>query len=144
MDENTSTDYVTNHSLYNDEPAKNHTIGNCKELDDYGKYIVNVSNKILIIYPWVIIIFGTISNILSIIILTRKKLRKSSTFFYLACLSLIDMLVLYTFCINFISYYHLEIDLQSKHVVLCKLFSFCIYYLPQYSAWTCAAVSIKF
>jgi hypothetical protein len=142
MDESTSTEYVTNHSLYNTEPVMNRTIMNCTELDDYGKYIVNVSNKILIVYPWVIIIFGTISNILSIIILTRKKLRKSSTFFYLACLSAIDMLVLYTFCINFISYYHLSIDLQSKHVVLCKLFSFCIYFLPQYSAWTCAAVSI--
>lgn len=134
------TEYVTNHSVYNTQ-IKNLT-ASCRELDDYGKYIVNVSNRILIVYPWIMIIFGTISNILSIVILTRKKLRTSSTFFYLACLSAIDILVLYTFCFNFISYYHLKIDLQSKHVILCKLFSFCIYFLPQYSAWTCAAVSI--
>lgn len=114
----------------------------CYQLDDYGQYILNVSNTILIVYPWIMIIFGTISNVLSIIVLTRQKLRKSSTFFYLACLSAIDLCVVYTFCINFITYYHLNIDLQMKHVILCKLFAFCIYFLPQYSAWTCAAVSI--
>jgi hypothetical protein len=114
----------------------------CNELDEYGKHILYISNQILIIYPWIMIIFGTISNILSIIVLTRKKLRKSSTFFYLACLSAIDLTVVYLFCINFITYYHLNIDLQSKHVILCKFFAFSIYFLPQYSAWTCAAVSI--
>ena len=134
MDE-TSTDYITNHSYYQSGVG-------CNQLDDYGKKIVQASNKFLIIYPWVMIIFGTLSNTLSIIILTRKKLRKSSTFFYLACLAAIDILVLQTFCINFISHYHFGIELQSQHVVLCKLFAFCIYFLPQYSAWTCAAVSI--
>jgi hypothetical protein len=115
---------------------------NCTELTLNGHYYLNVSNRLLIVIPWILIIFGTIGNIISIIVLIQPKLRKYSTFFYLACLSAVDLIVLYTFCINFISHYYFRVDLQSKHVALCKLFAFCIYYLPQFSAWTCVAVSL--
>ncbi len=115
---------------------------NCSELTAYGKYYLNISNGLLFVYPWILIVFGTIGNTLSLIILTCKKLRKYSTFVYLACLTVVDLIVLYTFCINFISFYFFRVDLQSKHDVLCKLFAFCIYFLPQLSAWTCAMVSL--
>ena len=120
----------------------NNVVLNCMKLSNNEKTLVNISDTILTIYPWVMLIFGTISNTLSISVLTRPKLRKLSTFFYLAYLSAIDLLNLYTFCINFIFLYNFDIDLQAKHPILCKVYAFLIYFLPQYSAWTCVAVSI--
>lgn len=106
------------------------------------KFLLELTDTILIVYPWIMIIFGTLSNTISFIVLTKPKLRKSSTFFYLSCLSVIDLIQLYTFCVNFIFLYQFKIDIQLEHVILCKLYSFLIYFLPQFSAWTCVAVSL--
>jgi hypothetical protein len=68
-------------------------------------------------------------------------MRRYSTFCYLACLALVDIGVIITFCVNFISLYHFDYDIQNVSF-LCKLFAFCIYFLPQYSSWILVAVSI--
>lgn len=88
------------------------------------------------------IIFGSISNPITFIVLTRPKLRKSSTFFYLSCLSIIDLALLHTFCINLLLVHNFGIDLQNESIIFCKLYSFLIYFLPHFSAWTCVAVSL--
>jgi hypothetical protein len=106
------------------------------------KYLIDLTNSILVYYPWIYFLAGTVTNLLSFTVLTRPQLKKSSTFFYLSCLSIIDLFQLYTFCINFIFFYQFNIDLQQKHIILCKLFSFLVYFLPQFSAWTVAAVSL--
>nr|QVK45801.1 G protein-coupled receptor [Proales similis] len=115
------------------------------QLADNGsrtQWLIEFTNHILVIYPWVMVLFGTVTNTISFYVLTRPKLKKSSTFFYLACLSIIDMLTLFTFCFNFILYYQFNVDIQLVHVSICKLFSFLIYFLPQLSAWTCTVVSL--
>lgn len=68
-------------------------------------------------------------------------MRRYSTFCYLACLALVDIGVIITFCVNFISSYHFNHDIQDGPFA-CKLFAFCIYFLPQYSSWILVAVSI--
>jgi hypothetical protein len=68
-------------------------------------------------------------------------MRRYSTFCYLACLALVDLGVIITFCINFISLYHFNNDIQNEPFA-CKLFAFSIYFLPQYSSWILVAVSI--
>ncbi len=103
--------------------------------------IIKMINQILLIYPWIMILIGTISNILSFLVFTRPKLRKSSTFFYLSCLCIVDLLTLYTFCINFIGLYLFTIDIQLLNPVLCRIYSFLVYFLPQLSGWIVAAVS---
>ncbi len=103
--------------------------------------IITIIKKILFIYPWIMIIIGTTSNILSFVVFTRPKLKKSSTFFYLSCLCIVDLLTVYTFCINFISLYQFNIDIQLLNTVLCRVYSFLIYFLPQLSGWIVAAVS---
>ena len=44
----------------------------------------------------ILLAVGTVGNVLSILVLTRKKLRKITTMFYLAVLALADLAVLYT------------------------------------------------
>jgi hypothetical protein len=96
---------------------------------------------ILKIFPLLILIFGSFGNILSFCVLLRANMRRYSTFCYLACLALVDIGVIITFCVNFISLYHFNNDIQHGPFA-CKLFAFCIYFLPQYSSWILVAVSI--
>ena len=96
---------------------------------------------ILKIYPVLILILGSLGNFLSFCVLLRAAMRRYSTFCYLACLALVDLGVIITFCVNFISLYHFNYDIQDE-AFPCKLFAFCIYFLPQYSSWILVAVSI--
>jgi hypothetical protein len=96
---------------------------------------------ILKIYPVLIFLFGSFGNLLSFCVLIRAAMRRYSTFCYLACLALVDLGVILTFCINFISLYHFDYDIQDEPFP-CKLFAFSIYFLPQYSSWILVAVSI--
>jgi hypothetical protein len=87
------------------------------------------------------LIFGSLGNLLSFCVLLRANMRRYSTFCYLACLALVDLFVIITFCTNFISLYHFNNDIQDEQFA-CKLFAFSIYFLPQYSSWILVAVSI--
>jgi hypothetical protein len=97
---------------------------------------------LLRIYPILFLFVGTVGNLLSVYVVLRSKLRRYSTFIYLAFLSIIDLIVLYTFSINFILHAWFNIDLQHVSLIACKIYSFSIYFFPQTSAWILTAVSI--
>lgn len=97
---------------------------------------------LLRIYPIVFLLIGTIGNLLSVYVVLRSKLRRYSTFTYLAFLSIVDLIVLYTFAINFLLHAWWNIDLQQVSLAACKIYSFSIYFFPQASAWILTAVSI--
>ena len=96
---------------------------------------------LLKVYPIVVLILGSLGNLLSFFVLLRTNMRRYSTFCYLACLAVVDLGVIITFSTNFISLYHYDYDIQNVPFQ-CKLFAFCIYFLPQYSSWILVAVSI--
>ena len=96
---------------------------------------------ILKVYPVLLLVLGSLGNVLSFCVLLRANMRRYSTFCYLACLALVDIGVIITFCVNFIALYHFNYDIQSTPFP-CKLFAFSIYFLPQYSSWILVAVSI--
>ncbi|CAF1986380.1 unnamed protein product [Rotaria magnacalcarata] len=97
---------------------------------------------LLRIYPILFMFIGTTGNLLSVYVVLSSKLRRHSTFIYLAFLSIVDLIVLYTFCINFILQAWFNIDLQQVSLIACKIYSFSIYFFPQASAWILTAVSI--
>jgi hypothetical protein len=101
-----------------------------------------ITLTLLRIYPILFLIVGTIGNLLSVYVVLRSKLRRHSTFIYLAFLSIIDLIVVYTFSINFIFHAWFNIDLQQVSLITCKIYSFSIYFFPQTSAWILTAVSI--
>ena len=127
---------------------------NCSELElnvqqlyetIYGNdqsLLFNFTTFMLNFFPILFLMVGTIGNTLSFIILTSKKMRKTSTFCYLACLSLVDFAVIYTFSVNFILNQYFNIDIQIKSITLCRIFAFLVYFLPQYSAWILVLVSV--
>lgn len=101
-----------------------------------------ITLTLLRIYPIIFLFVGTIGNLLSVYVVLRSKLRRHSTFIYLAFLSIVDLIVLYTFSINFILHSWFNIDLQHGSLLACKIYSFSIYFFPQTSAWILTAVSI--
>jgi len=101
-----------------------------------------ITLTLLRFYPILFICVGTVGNLLSVYVVLRSKLRRHSTFIYLAFLSIVDLIVLYTFCVNFILHAWFNIDLQQVSLIACKIFSFSIYFFPQASAWILTAVSI--
>ncbi|CAF1251399.1 unnamed protein product [Rotaria sordida] len=101
-----------------------------------------ITLTLLRFYPILFMFVGTAGNLLSVYVVLRSKLRRHSTFIYLAFLSIIDLAVLYTFCVNFILHAWFNIDLQQVSLIACKIYSFSIYFFPQTSAWILTAVSI--
>jgi hypothetical protein len=105
------------------------------------EFYLKICEKLLKIYPILLLTIGTFGNLISFIVLMYGSRKKSTTFSYLSCLALIDLAVIATFSINFISQYSFNKDLQDN-IIYCKFYAFFVYYLPQYSAWTLSIVSV--
>ena len=86
--------------------------------------LLAVVHRIEIITLPILIICGSIFNIMTFIVMRRKRMRVSSTCFYMAVLAVTDTLVLWTGCLN--QWFHL---LRVPTVVVksnftCKLLPF--------------------
>ena len=79
------------------------------------------------IYALLLVIIGTIGNLLTIIILLRPNLRRHTTMRYLVALATADLCALYSWNLNLV-YKHLinpyQNDLEDSSVVSCRLISF--------------------
>ena len=89
--ESSSTTVITNTTLFSNQSEINHT-----ESKIYDKVQRTVNTEwesermiIIITYP-IIVILGTIGNILSFIVMRRGSLKHSSTGFYMSILALAD------------------------------------------------------
>jgi hypothetical protein len=97
-------------------------------------------SKIFLSICPLLLAFGTCTNILSLLVLTRKRMRKHSTYLYLAILSIIDMLALHLGLIR--DYLAHGYCIYINTTWLCRLHSFLFYYTLDFSSWILVAVSI--
>jgi len=72
----------------------------------------------------VLIIFGSICNITTFIVMRRRRMRVSSTCFYMAALAVTDTLVLWTGCLNQWFYMIHIPTVVAKSNFTCKLLPF--------------------
>jgi hypothetical protein len=86
------------------------------------------------------IIFGTIGNLLSLMVLLRKKMRIHSTFTYLTLLALCDTCVLYFGLLRdyLVNNYKINVD----GVLFCKMHVFFFYFVLHMASWLLVAVNI--
>ena len=91
-----------------------------------------------------LLIVGTFGNILSFIIFSHGTLRKSSTFRYLALLSLMDLLVLYSGLLDlFLTIeYGGAFSLRSVNTISCRLHTFITYWSQHSSSWILSFISV--
>ena len=86
------------------------------------------------------IIFGTVGNLLSLMVLLRKKMRIHSTFTYLTLLALCDTFVLYFGLLRDYLAYNYNINVNG--VFFCKMHVFFFYFVLHMASWLLVAVNI--
>jgi hypothetical protein len=122
------------HQLNND---KTHS----EQLMDYADYKIH---KILLLYiPPLLLIIGTIGNVLSFCVLVRKAMRRTSTYNYLAVLSFTDMLMLYVGLLRLWVGELTGVDVRDESDWSCKLISMAGYTVSVYSVWLLIAVTVE-
>ena len=102
-----------------------------------------LSKGIEIYAPPVVLLLGTVGNLLSFVILMTKSMRTFSTYLYLAVLSLTDILVLYAGLLRAwvgdLSAY----DVKNYSDWSCKFINVIGYTVSDYSVWLIIAVTIE-
>ena len=91
--------------------------------------------------PPVIIILGTVGNLLTILAVNTRKLNSFTV--YLGSLAFTDILVLYTQTFNLWLENVLEIKLKLHSEILCKLYYFFIFLCPQISSWLIMCLTVE-
>ena len=93
------------------------------------------------VVPPVLIVLGSIGNILSIVVLTRKSIRNSITPL-LTFLAFSDILVLYTGLLRQWIYYTFDYDIRHFNEIVCKIHLWLVYTCLDLSAWIIMALTV--
>ena len=101
-----------------------------------------ISKKIWVYVSPIVLICGTITNILSIAVLLRKCLRHSSSMFYLTVLSIADIFVLYTGLLRLWISETWEFDFRTISDTACKISVFLVYFALDFASWILIAVTV--
>ncbi|XP_025078660.1 uncharacterized protein LOC112554822 [Pomacea canaliculata] len=116
-----------------------HNSSNCS-VDHYSEFALSVT-----IWKYgspTLLLVGTMGNMLSILVLSRKRLRQLTTMFYLTVLAIADLAVLYTGLLRlwldnvFGEYLRLQSDFA------CKFHTFIVYLALDFSVWILVAVTV--
>ena len=91
----------------------------------------------------VVIIFGTLGNIFSFILMLQREMRHTSTYFYLAILAVADTVVL--FVSAFKTWIRTWSNFELLHIsdASCKTLMFLVYFSLHLSAWLVVAVTVE-
>ncbi|RNA22587.1 FMRFamide receptor-like [Brachionus plicatilis] len=93
-------------------------------------------------FPVGFLILGTIANILSIIVFTRKEMRRFSSFCYFAFLNATNLALLYVTLTRVMMDYNLNRDLRTINLPICKIHVFLTYFLSHLSSLLLCMISI--
>ena len=86
---------------------------------------------------------GTIGNVLSGVVMLRRRLRSSNTSLFLAVLAVVDTLCLWTGLTRSYVKRNSGFDIRNYHPVLCKLQTFATFCVPQISAGILVCMTIE-
>ena len=112
-----------------------------REMMQYVEY--RILKYLLLYVPPILLLLGTIGNILSFVILMRRSMRKLSTYIYLAVLSITDTLVLYIGLLRLWIGELSGFELKNQTDWICKLISVAGYTVSDYSVWLIIAVTVE-
>jgi hypothetical protein len=113
------------------------SLANITEFDVTKKKLISILQEE---FSFIWIVFGTIGNILSLLVLLRRKMRIHSTFTYLTILSLCDTLVLYFGLLRDFLVNKYKIDVNGD--LFCKFHVFSFYFVLHMASWLLVAVNV--
>ena len=110
--------------------------------EKYMSYSEYTLHKYLLFYvPPVLLVLGTLGNVLSFFILMKID-RKSSTYSFLRALAIMDLLVLYIGLLR-LWIAEFSVDIQTESDWLCKTTVFLGYVCSDTSVWIIIAVTVE-
>lgn len=135
------TDHTTNiskwgHQINSIFPSS--TTSNSKVVDEC-ETISSIMSVLNTTVPLIWLCVGTCTNILSLIIFSRKELRANSTFFYLTLMTLSDLIVIWLSSFRDFMVYKFGVYVRGS--LACKLHVFSFFLFAQFSSWMLAAAS---
>ena len=110
-------------------------------LEDYSEYRHAV--RIWQIVSPLLLLVGTVGNILTIIVLSKRRSRYNSTAVYLCALAISDIVVLNTGLLRQWMLYTFDFDLRGLTSVMCKIHLFLVYWSTQCSSWFLVAMTCE-
>ena len=127
--------------MVNQTIALNQSDGSGLDYQSYSEYKASII--IWKTIPPLLITFGTGGNILSIVVLTRKSIRKSTTAIFLIFLTFSDLCVLYTGLFRQWLIYLINIDIRHLSEAFCKIHTWLVYSSLDFSAWIIISVTLE-
>ena len=103
------------------------------------KHSVNIWR---VISPFLLVL-GAFGNVLTILVLARKRSRNSSTAIFLTALAFSDLLVLFSGLLRQWIMYTFDVDVRELTPGGCKIHIFLVYFSLQYSSWLLVAVTCE-
>lgn len=91
----------------------------------------------------ILLIFGTFGNVLTIIVLSKRRSRGSSTAVYLCGLAISDIIALNTGLLRQWLNYLIDVDIRAFSEPMCKIHVFLVYLGTQCSSWLLVAVTCE-
>ena len=101
--------------------------------------------RCLSIYALALVIIGTLGNILTILVLCRRNLRRYVTMRYLIAVSVCDIISLYGWNLNNFYKFTISMDntnLEEISLAHCRIISYLTFVGLQLSSWCLTAVSL--
>lgn len=111
-----------------------------KAIEDFDQYVIG--NYIWIYVSPILLIVGTVGNLLSIAVLLRKRMRRSTTMFYLTCLSFADLFTLYTGLLRYWIRRAFDVDIRNLSDMGCKIHTFLVYVSLDLTVWILVSVTV--
>ena len=112
-------------------------------LTDESELQCIISFWIVRICPYLWLTFGTIGNVLNIILLSRKRLRKQSTSIYLLFLAGSDLILLWVTMLRNIMLRGQNVDIKAASVFNCTVHEFIAYSTAIFSVWLLVLVTFE-
>ena len=91
----------------------------------------------------IIISMGTLFNILTIIVLLRKRMRSSSSSRYLIVLAVCDILALNVGLLRLYIREIMKVDIRNLSDAGCKIHIFLVYFFTHFSAWVLIFLAVE-
>ncbi|CAF2523895.1 unnamed protein product [Rotaria sp. Silwood2] len=132
---NVYTNYSTKFQGYNSNETINSSLN--------ARYVFVI--RCLSLYALLLIIVGTTGNLLTIIVLLRRNLRRLVTIRYLIVVSICDTVSLYGWNLNDFYKFNLSPDndnIEELSITHCRVMSFMTFVSLQLSSWCLTAVSL--
>ena len=90
----------------------------------------------------IFLVVGLCGNLLSFVVLSRKRMRVFTTSVYLRCLAIVDSLVLLFAVLRDTIYHHTNIDVGELSDTACKVFQWINYNVTALSGWILCAIAM--